>query len=141
MNLGLSFAMRRGRRRLLSLSGGVKMRLRFGNLLLRVMKMSGLLQWAMSHFAMRAICDRLAIAHCGRVLRSVTIVRVVLAGVMVDVHSHQVARPCSLGRLNRLVLLVEGVVVLLSVAVLAVALALCVDLVVCCCLRLSLLLA
>ena len=141
MNLGLSFAMRRRRHRLLSLSDVVKMMLRFGNLLLRVMKMSGLLQWAMSHFAMRANCDRLAIAHCDKVLRSVTIVLVVLAVLVVDVHSHQVARLCSLGRLNHLVLLVEGVVVLLSVAFSAVALACCVDLVACCCLRLSLLLA
>ena len=132
MNLGLSFAMRRGRRRLLSLSGGVKMMLRFGNLLLRVMKMSGLLQWAMSHFAMRANCDRLAIAHCDKVLRSVTIVLVVLAVLVVDVHSHQVALLCSLGRLNHLVLLVERSLVLLSVAVSAVALACCVDLVACC---------
>ena len=137
LNLGLNFARRRRRHRLLTI--GVMMMLHFGNLLLRVMTMSGLLQWDMSHLAMRAICDHLAIAHCGRVLRGVTIVRVVVAGVMVGVHSHQVARPCSLDRLHHLVLLVEVVVVLLVVAVLAVAWACRV--VAYWCLRLSLLLA
>ena len=118
LNLGLSFARRRRRHRLLTI--GVMMMLHFGNLLLRVMTMSGLLQWDMSRRAMRAICDHLAIARCGRVLRGVTIVLVVVAGVMVGVRSHRVAHPCNRDRLHHLVLRVEVVVVFLVAVVLVV---------------------
>ena len=131
-NLVLSFAMRRGRRRLLSLSSGVKMMLRFVNLLSRVMKMIGLLQLAMSHFSMWASCDHCAIDRYDKVLFGVAIVLVVLAVLVVDVQGHRLAPPCRLVRLNHLVLLVERLLVILSVAVSAVALACCVDLVACC---------